>query len=91
MSHRKLDDACLYALRTVAGGADIYNRKLAVLLRIVEKTFPEFLIITPPPACDHVGQRPMFGVILTERGREFITPKKLTRSRSRHVEIEVRP
>lgn len=83
MSHRKLTEGCLMALRGIAAaeaGSDIYNRTAARNLRVVEKVFPEFISIVPAPP----GRGPIFSARLTERGLAFITPKKITRSRQRH-------
>lgn len=84
MSHRRLTEGCLFALRSLSDAAptDIYNRTVATNLRVVEHVFPELIRIVPAPACDHIGARPFFGAILTERGRDFITPRKL-----RNVEV----
>ena len=92
MSNRKLTEGCLFALRAIAenGGAlDIYNRTVASNLRVVERVFPELIRITPPPACDHIGARPLFGARLTDRGVAFITPRKIARH-IRNNAIEVR-
>jgi hypothetical protein len=88
VSRRKLTEGCRFALRSIAehgGVLDIYNRTVAGNLRVVEKVFPELIIITPPPACSHVGARPLFGVRLTERGLAFITPRKIAMRNRAHA------
>ncbi|MDB5656665.1 MAG: hypothetical protein JWQ94_4278 [Tardiphaga sp.] len=94
MSHRRLTEGCLFALRSVAAepdGIDIYNHIVAANLRVVEKFFPEFITITPPPRCDRIGARPLFGARLTPRGIAFITPHKIARRNSRATAVvEVR-
>lgn len=90
MSHRKLTEGCLFALRAIAeaGGAlDVYNRTVASNLRVVEHVYPELIRITPAPACDHVGARPFFGAILTARGFDFVTPHKVARARAHAAEV----
>lgn len=81
MPHRRLTEGCLFALRSLIASdpapIDVYNRTVAGNLRVVERVFPELIQIVPPPACDHIGARPLFGAILTARGRDFITPRKL--------------
>lgn len=94
MPHRKLTEGCLFALRSVAAepdGIDIYNHIVAANLRVVEKFFPEFVLITPPPRCDHVGARPLFGARITPRGLAFVTPHKVMRHNTRHGAVEARP
>jgi hypothetical protein len=90
VSHRRLTEGCLFALRAIAehgGTLDIYNRTVASNLRVVERVFPELITITPPPACNHTGARPLFGARLTTRGVEFITPRKIARSRAHAIEV----
>ncbi|UZE51094.1 hypothetical protein ONR75_11035 [Rhodopseudomonas sp. P2A-2r] len=80
MSHRRLTERCLFALRSVVAepnGIDIYNHTVATNLRVVEKFFPELIRITPPPHCDHVGARPLFAARVTARGFALITPHKV--------------
>jgi hypothetical protein len=94
MPHRRLTEGCLSALRSVAAepdGIDIYNHTVAANLRVVEKFFPEFIQITPPPYCHHVGARPLFGARVTARGLAFITPRKMMRHNARHYGPEARP
>lgn len=83
MSHRRLTEGCLFALRALAESnapTDIYNRVVATNLRVVERVFPELIRIVPAAPCDHIGARPVFGAILTARGRDFIIPRKLRKA-----------
>jgi hypothetical protein len=91
MSHRKLTEQYLYAMQSVAPRGDVYNRLIAAHLRAVEKFFPGLIEITPPPHCDHVGARPLFGVIVTERGLSKLPQQTRARVASRHVTHEARP
>jgi hypothetical protein len=58
------------AMQAAEGGADIYSRPIAELLREVEKHNPDWIMITKPMAYDGDGtdQMPYFGAILTEDG-----------------------
>lgn len=92
MSHRRLTEGCLFALRSIAAepdGIDIYNRTVAANLRVVERYFPEYILIVPPPRCEHVGARPLFGARLTDRGLAFITPHKIARSQRQQIEARI--
>lgn len=79
------------AMREVIEGADIYNRSIAMRLREVETSHPEFIRITAARTAPRDGaqQQPYFGAILTLRGIEAISIRKAQRSAARH-EIEVR-
>jgi hypothetical protein len=72
----------LYALRQIAEGAgtpiEIHNRTVASNLRVVERVFPEFVRIVPRSA---PGCGAMFAAILTVRGLDFITPRKVRNAR----------
>jgi hypothetical protein len=78
MSHRRLTEGCRFALQSLADEplVNVYNRTVASNLRVIERVYPELIRIVPPPACDHIGARPFFGAMLTERGRNYITPRK---------------
>lgn len=80
MTTRRLTEACVFALRAIdeAAPVDIYNRIVAANLRAVERVFPEFVRIMPA-----TDRGPVFSAAITERGREFIRPKKLMRAERR--------
>lgn len=89
MSHRKLTKEQIAAMREVKDGADIFNRALAVRLREVQHNHPNYItIVRPVGGANSHGARPYFGAILTQRGLDAITPRKLAR---RMVAIEARP
>jgi len=82
MSHRRLTEACLFALRQIAEGAgepiEVHNRIVAANLRAVERVFPEFVRIVPrAPGCGAA----LFGAAITDAGLAFITPRKLRHAR----------
>lgn len=81
MSHRRLTEGCLFALRSLRDEPiAVYNRTVASNLRVVARVFPELIRITPHRAHDQIGARPFFDATLTERGRAFITPRKVLRA-----------
>ncbi|HBB9121083.1 hypothetical protein HW877_09400 [Serratia marcescens] len=62
------------ALEGIRGGADIYNRFLAMQLRDVQKNHPEYITICEPQAYrgDGSDQVPFFGAITTKAGNDYL-------------------
>ncbi len=90
MSHRKLTEGCLFAMRSIADDSIVFNRTVASNLLVVRDIFPEFITITPPGTAHDRGMaRPFFVATLTARGLAHITPRKLTRKAM--TQCEARP
>lgn len=64
------------------GGADVYDRYLAVGFRSMEKETPKMIRIVRPRRApkDGVAKQPYFGVKLTAAGRRFVEARLARRS-----------
>lgn len=80
MSRRRLTEGCLYALRTLAPDPaalhPIYNRTVALNLRVVAAVFPEYVRIVAMPVRGPNGERPHFAAMITAPGLAHVTPRK---------------
>lgn len=58
----------------VRDGADVYSYAIAILLRRVERYYPEFIRITKAQHAPEDGaqEQPYFGAILTAEGKAII-------------------
>ncbi len=70
----KLSEAQKEALRAIDGGADVYDYGIAVALREVEKTNPDYLKTTRARMApkDGAKRQPYFGAILMAKGRRAL-------------------
>lgn len=70
----QLSDNELNAMRAVADGADVYSYAMAILLRRVERYYPEFIRITKAQLAPEDGAQvqPYFGAILTQEGKAVL-------------------
>lgn len=69
------------ALRAIEGGADVYSRVVARILRELERSHPEYLTITRAMQAPEDGAKtqPYFGAIATKRGLAAIKLKMKAR------------
>ena len=85
MSRRRLTEGCLHALRILAPDPSalhpIYNRTVALNLRVVETVFPEYVRIVPMPVRGPNGERPHFAAMITASGLAHVTPRKTRKAR----------
>jgi RES domain-containing protein len=68
---RKLTKRHLVAMRKVKDGGDVFDKRIAELLREVQQISPRLIDIGKPRAREYTGieQMPYFGANLTDAGR----------------------
>lgn len=69
-----MDSVTKEAFESISGGADIYSRVEAGLLRDLEDEYPGMIDIGEARAYtgDGTDQKPFFGAVLTDKGRSFL-------------------
>lgn len=77
----KLNNEQIAALREVVGGADVFSRHTAKVLREIEVIAPELIEIGHPMGVyKAIDEHPYFGAIVTRCGVEYLENiKKQTR------------
>lgn len=69
----KLNNEQIAALREVVGGADVFSRHTAKILRQIEVVAPELIEIGHPMGVyKAIEEHPYFGAIATRRGIEYL-------------------
>lgn len=68
----ELPEEAIEAMKSVYDGGFVFDVRLANLLAFVEIHYPDFIIIGDDSKYFPTNPKPIFAVVLTTKGKEFI-------------------